>query len=264
MESNTIHLPVRQYTIYILGFLLASASVHAQKTIIINDSLVVNADRLEVNMGSLWMGKIKKFSFGEYTMISSKVGATIERSKSNLFETKTESKSSKKFSFVLNNSRTDTASVNAGIHSTMVHTVRKIAVINGWSIGDDDLTESNNFTSMIIINSDTTDIWVLFIGGTNHNGVGNYQSYLTNGKRKVLLTLASSNKMIQHTSVLNAVGYEFFENEKSLCALQYFGGIGKQTNIIWLHNGLDAKMKLILSAAMTVVLLVSSPMSPIH
>ena len=215
-------------------------------------------------MGSLWMGKIKKFSFGDYAMISSKVGSTIERTKSNLFETKTESKSSMKFSFVLNNKTTDSARVNAGIYSTMVQSLKKISLGNGWSIGDDDMTESNNFAAVITINSDTTDTWILFTGGTFHNGVGNYQSYLTNGKWKILLTLASFNKIIQHTSVLNAVGYEFFENGKSLCALQYFGGIGKQTNIIWLHNRLDAKMKLILSAAMTVVLLVNSPMSPIH
>jgi hypothetical protein len=52
------------------------------------------------------------------------------------------------------------------------------------------------------------------------------------------------------------LGYEFIENGQSLCALQYYGGgaFGMNKNIIWIRRNLEARMKLILAAAMTAVL----------
>jgi len=249
------------FKIYLLGFFLALFNLAtAQKTIIISDSLTVHAEKLEVNMGGLWMGKIRKFSFGEYAIVSSKgMGNTSGSSRSNLFGTKTESTASRKFSFVLSNKTSDSASVQAGSHQVMIQTLRKIALGNGWSVGNDELMESNNFTTLITANRDTTDTWALFMG-TSQNGEAN----LTNGKRMVMVKFASSNKKIEQTSALNSVGYEFIENGKSLCALQYFSPSLKSTNIVWIHKNLDPKMKLVLASAMTSVLLVSSPTSPIN
>lgn len=265
-QVTNVFMKAYLFKIYFLGILLVlAASTQAQKNIIISDSLAANAEKLNVNMGSLWMGKIRKFSFGDYAIVSSKgMGVTTESPKSNLFNTRTESRSSKRFSFVLSTKTTDSASVNAGARNIMIQSLRKIMLGNGWSVGSDELAESNNLTALITINRDTTDTWVLFMGGTSRNGVGNYQAYLTNGGRKVLLTLASSNKEVQHIGVRDALGYEFIENGRSLCALQYFGGLGKPTNIVWLHRSLDAKMKLVLASTMTAVLLEQSPSSPIN
>jgi hypothetical protein len=257
---------MKKIKIYILGFIVAFIwPAQAQKTIVISDSLTAHAEKFTIKMGSLWMGKIKNFGFGDYAMVSSKVGATTGTSNSNLFNTQTESTLHKKFEFVLINkpTETDSARVYAGAHNAMVQSLRKIALGNGWSVGNDEMVESNNFTALITINRDTSETWALFMGGTSLNGVGNYQAYLTNGKRKVLLALASSIKEIQYTSAWNAVGYEFFENGRSLCALQYYG-FGKSPNIVWLDNRLDAKFKLVLASAMTSVWLVSSPLSPIQ
>ena len=83
-------MPLRCYNIKTLGFLLILAgSVQAQEFIILNDSLALKSERLDVKMGSLLMGKIKKFSFGDYTIISSKAGGSSGSEKSNLFGTKT-------------------------------------------------------------------------------------------------------------------------------------------------------------------------------
>ena len=234
---------------------LLSNLAAAQKTIIISDSLTAHAEKLEVKMGGLWMGKIRKFSFGEYAIVSSKgMGNTSGSSKSNFFGTKTESTVTRKFSFVLSNATNDSASVQAGSHQVMVEHLREIALGNGWTVGNNERMESSNFTALITINRDTTDTWALFMG-TNQNGEG----YLTNGKRQVMLKFASSNKKIENTSPLNSMGYEFMEDGKSLCALQFFSA-----NKVWIHKSLDTKMKLVLASAMTSVLLVSSPSSPIH
>lgn len=74
--------------------------VHAQKDIVINQSLAANAEKLKVKMGSQEIGKIRNFKFGEYAVVSSKMGWTTTSSKSNIFNTKIESTSTQKFSFI--------------------------------------------------------------------------------------------------------------------------------------------------------------------
>jgi hypothetical protein len=55
------------------------------------------------------------------------------------------------------------------------------------------------------------------------------------------------------------MGYEFFEDGRSICALQTFGGLSrKNPRRVWMHRGLDARMKLVLAAAMTTVLQIES------
>ena len=51
-------------------------SALAQKNIVISDSLNANADKMNVKMGSQTIGKIWKFRFGDYAVVSSKMGWT--------------------------------------------------------------------------------------------------------------------------------------------------------------------------------------------
>ena len=60
------------------------------------------------------MGKIHKWRFGDYAVVASKQGWTRTGTHSNLFKTKTESRSVNEFSFVLSNNTTDSAFVDAG------------------------------------------------------------------------------------------------------------------------------------------------------
>jgi hypothetical protein len=71
-----------------------------------------------------------------------------------------------------------------------------------------------------------------------------------------LITPTSSNKNGDDKRLLPAMGYEFIENGQSICALQYFGGgtLGANKNIVWLRKSANAKMDLILAAAMTAIL----------
>ncbi len=58
---------------YIFLFMLATAGItQAQKDIVISDSLAANSEKLKVKMGSQGFGKIWKFQFGNYAVISSK------------------------------------------------------------------------------------------------------------------------------------------------------------------------------------------------
>jgi len=75
-------------------------------------------------------------------------------------------------------------------------------------------------------------------------------------KEKSLLLLRPQIKNGSDTRLFPALGYEFIENGQTLSALQYFGGgaLGYNKNIVWIHNSLDEKVKLILAAASTAIL----------
>ena len=53
-----------------------------------------------------------------------------------------------------------------------------------------------------------------------------------------------------------AMGYEFIEDGRSLSALEYFssGLAGAHKNTVWMRRGADARLQLVLAAAMTAVL----------
>jgi hypothetical protein len=240
--------------------LLLTVFSKAQKNIIINDSLAANSDKLNVKMGSQGMGKIWKFHFGDYAVVSSKMGWTVTSTKGNLFNTKTESKSTQKFSFLLAGKTSDTAKVNAA-RNIMVQSLNEIELLPHFSWGSNELKqESDNFSSFITINSDTSEVWALFMNiTTGQDEKGSYQAFLANGERKIFLFPVSSNKNGDNHS-FPALGFEFIENEQSIGAVQYYGGgiMGMNKNIIWLEKSLNEKMKLILAAAMTAILQIKS------
>lgn len=88
----------RLFRICILSILLLIAKItEAQKDIVVNDSLATNSEKLNVKMGTQWMGKIWQFRFGDYAVVSSKMGWTTTSTKGNFFNSKTENKSTEKF-----------------------------------------------------------------------------------------------------------------------------------------------------------------------
>jgi hypothetical protein len=251
---------------YILLFMLATANIiQAQKDIVINDTLAVNSEKLKVKMGSQGLGKIWKFQFGNYAVISSKAGWTITSSKSNFFNTKTESESTKKFSFLMTNKINDTAKVNAVNNISAQYTsswLHEFAIFSDIVFESDNLLQKTiNFSAYITINGDTSEIWALVmntISGSNTQGT--HVALLTNGERKIFIIPASSNKNGSDTRTFPALGYEFIENGQTISALQYFGGgaLGYNKNVVWIYNSLDEKVKLILAAASTAILQVQT------
>ena len=246
--------------LFLVGLVAATPVSAAQRTIVISDSLIGNAERLSVKKGAQWMGQIAKWRFGDYAVVSGKPGWTHTRTTGNFFQTKSETRSHDTFTFVLTNAATDSAMVNAA-RNVDVQELHKLDLGHGWSLGSDEVVlESENFTAFITINRDTTETWTLYIGdASGRDSEGKHEAFLTNGERRILLSLASSNKNVYDMSGLPALGYEFVENGQSLCALQYFGGLFDFRQIVWMHSNLDARTKLILAAPMTAVLQLRTP-----
>jgi hypothetical protein len=231
---------------------------HAKaQDISISDSLIANADKLKVKMGGQGFGKIWKMRFGDYAVVSSKQGWVTESTKGNFFNTKTDSKSTEKFSFIFSN-KTDTAKVNAA-KNVEVQSLHEIELIPHFSWGENKLEKmSSNFTAFITINSDTSNAWALLMNVVvnGSNATENYEAFLTDGSRKIFIFPVSSNKNGGDKRSQPALGYEFTENGQSLCALQYYGGgmLGMNKNVVWIRKDGDEKMKLILAAAATAIL----------
>lgn len=258
------------FRIYIFCLLLViSECTIAQNNLIINDSLAANSEKLKVKMGSQTMGRIWKFSFGNYAVISSKNSVQKERTKTNnwLFPTKSETKSDSKFSFILENKTTETANVNAIIHRVTESKTKYNGLGIEKTAGEDDtsayITQENQiakdltiFESMITTTGDTTAVWhLVFRFETTNERSEQNETYLTDGKRKIEIYAISSAKKGEHVQ-LPALGYEFVENGKALCAVQYYGGglFGTNKNVIWLDKKLSPRMNLVLAAAMTSIL----------
>lgn len=233
-----------------------------QKDIVIADELASNSEELKVKMGTAWFGKIWKFKFGDYEVGKSKLGWTTTNQKSNLLNTKTESNTENKFSFVLNNKSSEEAIVNAMI-KVEVKELQSFELFPNFFIGNNEvLSDSQFFSSLITTTSNIDETWVMIMAEIYDSDTGyKNEAFLRNGDRTISIIPTSSNKNGGDARTFPALGYEFIENNKSLGAMQYFGGgaLGYNKNIIWLRSDLDERMKLILAAAMTSVLQFKSP-----
>ncbi len=240
----------------VLTVLCVSINAFAQKNIAISDSLSANADMLKVKLGSSFFGKMQKFKFGDYAVVSGKVGWTRSSSSSNFLETKTESKSSQKFSFVLAGGGTDTAKVNAA-KNIQLQQQNSLRIFNNFSWGDDEtLRQSMNFSALISLNGDTSESWALVMKDESGTKTQNkYDAFLTDGKRRIQIFMVTGENK-GNSMVPPALGYELVENGRSYSAIQFYGGgfFPMNRNIIWLDKRLDPKFKLILSAAMVAIL----------
>jgi hypothetical protein len=234
-------------------FLFPYFSIAQKGAIDLSENLYNNTEVLKVTMGTQWPGKIWKFQFGEYEVVSGKTGWVTTGNRASIFNRKTESITTEKFSFVLSNRSGDSAMVNAA-KKVKANSLREIEILPRFSIGTNDmLSETGNFAAFINVNNDTTDTWALLMNVFSLNEDNKfYDAFLTNGNRKIIIQPVTS----KDNRSIPALGYEFRENEVALCAVQYYGGgaLGTNKNIIWLGKQLDEHMKLIFAAAMTALL----------
>jgi hypothetical protein len=228
----------------------------AQKTLLIHDELDKNAEKLKVKMGASLGNNLWKLKFGEYAVMRGKSGWGKSSSKSNLFGTKSETKTTSKFSFELANGKKDLVNVNA---ETNVFIKEKNAyqLFPNFALGEDEVLQAeNNFAAFMHVNGDTSMTWGLFLNETGGTEATNMtEGYLTNRDRKIAVKWVSSDEG-DKKQMLPAMGYEFTENGKPLSAVQYYGGgmLGMNKIIVWLHPDNEEDTKLILAAAMTAIL----------
>jgi len=229
-----------------------------QKEIVIDDDLAATAEKMKVKMGAQVIGKIMKFKFGNYAVTDSKNGWTTSTGGTNFLETKARSETNNEFSFELTDkSLSEKAIVNAASSMTSEE-IRSFNLFSTLAIGSDELVLStHNFSAFISTSLNEEDVWVL-IKSLEDGSQANYEfrAFLTSQDRTISIERTTSNKEGQDSRSIPAKGYEFIENGKSLCAVQYYGGgmMGMNKNIIWIRSELSAKEKLILASAMTALL----------
>ncbi|MBT8394934.1 MAG: hypothetical protein KJN66_08795, partial [Bacteroidia bacterium] len=159
-------------------FLIGTSLTQAQrKSIVIRKDLAANSDVFKVKFGTQWMGKIWKFKFGDYAVVKSKMGWNVTTGKANLLNTKTESKTENKFSFVLSNKTSDSAIVNA-MSNVLVKELQAFKLFSSkhyeFYVGEDELLiDANTFSSLITTTSNQNDIWVLTLEQTVGSDIDN-------------------------------------------------------------------------------------------
>jgi hypothetical protein len=246
-----------------------------KKNIIISDSLFLNADEMKVKIGTVLGNKIPAFKFGEYSVAKSKKSPIVTKQKSNLLGTKNQYKTAYKFYFILNNNGSDSAVVKAEFNNHVKETFAlellpiftsrdgRVELLSIYWGDDEALIDSLNFAAIITASSKKEDIWNLLMMETSGNEISyKNEGILTNGDRIIYITPTSSSSENElRPFSFPALGYEFLENNKSICAVQYLGSgaLGYNKSIIWIHSKIDQRMKLILAAAMTSILEIKSP-----
>ncbi|WP_319499948.1 hypothetical protein [uncultured Draconibacterium sp.] len=245
------------YIVFILILFSGNLFAQKQKNIVIDEQLTANSEPLKVKMGSQIMGKMAKYKFGNFEVIEGKTGWQKSDYSSNLFETKVETSTSKKFWFSLADESDNTVTVHAALN-VRVKVNEEKELFGGFYVGEnEELLNSDNFTATLFFNSDTTKLWLLYMlkeRGSESKQTGT--AFLTNGSRKILILSATSADGSKDNRMFPALGYEFVEDGQSLSALQYFGGgaMGLNKVFVWLHNELDENTKLLLAGAATAIL----------
>jgi hypothetical protein len=250
---------------FVAGLLVGLPAAAAEESIAISDSLAANADELAVKQGGQGFGQIFKWRIGEHAVISSKLHTTNVTTKSNLLKTKTERHSTTEFAFIMCNPTSDSVSVTA-VRRVMDESTSEFKLGKHLGLGENGLLHaSDSCTATIVVSGDTAQTWT-FLKASISAPQFDWAAYLSDGTRRVLLSAVTANARSDSTHrgffsqfaahiIPPAMGYEFFEDGRSICALQTFGGRSrKNPRRVWMHRGLDARMKLVLAAAMTTVL----------
>lgn len=252
------HLFSRGMKAFVILAFVSGLMLAQQKEIVIDPDLLANSDRLKVKMGTQWMGKIWQFKFGDYAVTDSKNGWETTTYSGKLFSFKANSSSNQEFSFTLSDKSTGNAAVVNAATAVTTEELNSVLVFENFSIGADQvLSSAENFSALIVDGSDESNAWILV--KTNVSGAredSGFRAFMTNQERTIEIIPTDSNKNGEDKRQFPALGYEFVENDRALCALQYYGGgaFGTNKNVIWLRKDLDATTKLILSAAMTALL----------
>ena len=179
---------------------------------------------------------------------------------------------------MLSNKFNDSAFVD-GAHEITSRSNPGLDLGHGWTAGGDGMTrQADRFKAFITLSGDTTAAWELSIGetditdrhGDSVEGEATHSSTLTSGDRLIVLTPVFSKKFDKPPSFVSqvgmsfrppAMGYEFTENGRSVCAVEYFSSelAGPAKNTVWMDRTADPRLRLVLAAAMTAVLHLESP-----
>ena len=256
----TSHPASRASRAILAGLLLGPVLAVAEQGIAIDDDLRASADVLPVTMAGQKLFKVGDFRFGDYAIVSSKMGATREDDTTFFREVLTHSDAAERFTFVMKGSGPETAAVKAK-YSTESGPVKRYELLPGVTVGAGELSEAiDRLDGEVAIEGNGSAPWTLHLrvkrnvaGVDEKAGV----SSLSNGARTIDIVDVVEAAAEGDPKGIPARGYQFVEDGKALAALQFYGG-GHPTShagmVVYLRSDLDADMKLVLAAAMTAIL----------
>ena len=243
--SNTI--------LSVITLMLLSLPYISQNDIRISDSLLLNAEAIPLKLGNMDRRNNKKFQYGEYALVSHNKQLPKATNRQNLLGTKREINFNQKFSYLMINSENDSATI-AAAHTRKSKTEKNM-VLGVIDFGEYELVKSDYFTAWISINHQQDESWTLLMGSTSGTEAEHTsESFLTNGKRNIQVVPVTGIRSGVNFLGVPALGLEFIEDGKSLCALQTFSGkLSHEPNTVWIDKRLDPQTKLILASAMMVI-----------
>lgn len=246
--------------IVVAGLLLGPVAALGGQSIAIDEDLRVNAEILPVTMDRQRLFKVGDFRFGDYAIVSSKMGVSHEDDTSLFTNVLTHSDAAERFSFVIKGAGPETATVKAKF-STESGPIKRYEVLPGVSVGAGELSGAiDRLDGQVLVDGGAQPAWRLHLRvKRNVAGVDEKagESSLSNGARTVDIVDVASVAADGAAEALPARGYQFVEGGKALAALQFYGG-GHPTShkgmVVYLRSDLDAETKLTLAAAMTAIL----------
>ena len=231
----------------------------AQKAIVIDEDLSANADVLKVKMGTQAMGKMWKFKFGEFGIVSSRMGATMTTTTGAFLSPVEKSRAKQKFSFVLKGAGPETVSVKAA-QNLASEALGEMAISSRVSMSVVDISgTADNLVAEIAFDGEAEKPWTLLLQVVSSLAIlkeKTLSSLLTDGTREIVITPVTSDVPGAKSKGIPARGYELSEAGRAMGAVQYWGGgvFGLNKNVVYMRRDLDAKTKLLLAAAMVAIL----------
>jgi len=229
------------------------------KEIVVDAGLAANADILPVTVAAERTFKVADFRFGEYVIVSSKLGMAKGHT-SGWISPFEHAENEQKFTFVMKGTGPETARVTA-VQRFESGPLKRHEVLPGVTVGVDPLSGAkDNLVASIELDGETATTWKLQlhvqrnVAGASEKATA---SLLTDGTREIAIRNVSSAAPGGSEQATPARGYEFHESDRAIASLQYYGGgypTSKRHLVVYLRNDLDPQTRLLLATAMTAIL----------
>jgi len=241
-----------------LSMLLPGPAV-AAAGIVVDEDLRTSADIYKVSLGMQKPGRTWDFKFGDYHIVSSKTGVAVTSSTSSFLTNRGESRTRQDYSFVMKGGGSATARVTA-VQNAEARDIPDLDLGAGFAIDLEAIEGGiDGLLASILIEGDLNESWTLLLNVKRSwaNTVEETRmSLLSNGTRQIRVVPVTSDQPGAKSSSLPARGYEFFDEDMPIAALQYLGAgvLGFNKNVVYLRRDLEPQTRLMLAAAMSAIM----------
>jgi len=246
-----------RFRIFFLLITAFALNGSAQKMMMLNEKLKANSEPLSVKIRG---GSMMKFDFGVYKTISAKAGLTRTSSSSKFFSSVEKSESKQKSSVVMTGNETDTATINISLNvqseevRQMVLSISKGRV--AWEREEDPskIKQTRNVVGLITTNRDTVTWNFIYVSRESTDNTNQNESFafITDGKKRFDIKKITVWDNGKSPTLYSFVGFEFYADDMVVAAVQNPMDTF-QKKLVWLENGLDEYMKLILATASSIL-----------